>query len=152
MQKYKQGEGGFPQKRGWKEKEQRSFSEHSSKPFAGLRGPHPRLLSFHEESNQRRAKEEVSSLETPLRGKTAPLLSALSCFSVCGPENGQGPFSELFCRKVTLLGNFEKRSSLPLSAPLASKCQVLHLSFRVASSYVIVVTFLRAWGFKGGHT
>ena len=31
----------------------------------------PRLLSFHEESNQRRAKEEVSSLETPLRG-TSP--------------------------------------------------------------------------------
>ena len=31
----------------------------------------PGLLSFHEESNQRRAKEDVSSLETPLRG-TSP--------------------------------------------------------------------------------
>ena len=80
MQKYKQGEGGFPQKRGWKEKVQRSFSEHSSKPFAGLRGPHPRLLSFHEESNQRRAKEEVSSLETPLRG-TSPRELRLAKFS-----------------------------------------------------------------------
>ena len=67
--------------------------------YAGLRSPHPRLLSFHEESNQRRAKEEVSSLETPPRGKTALLLSALPSFSVCGPENGQGPFSELRCNK-----------------------------------------------------
>ena len=40
------------------------------------------------------------------RGKTAPLFPALSCFFVCGPENGQSPFSELFCRKVTPLGNF----------------------------------------------
>ena len=41
------------------------------KNFAGLRSPYPRLLSFHEESNQRRAKEEVSSLDSPLRG-TSP--------------------------------------------------------------------------------
>ena len=82
------------------EKEQGSFSELSAKMIAGLRSPRPRLLSFHEESNQRRAKEEVSSLETPLRGKTAPLLSALSRFSVCGPENVQSPFSVLLRRKI----------------------------------------------------
>ena len=75
------------------------------------------------------SKEETSSLETPLRGKTAPLLLALSCFSVCGPENGLCPFSELFCRKVTSLGNFAKRSSLPLSAPAAEGCQILAYHF-----------------------
>ena len=35
------------------------------------------------------------------KGKTAPLLSVLPYFFVCSPENGQSPFSELFCRKVT---------------------------------------------------
>ena len=70
----------------------------------------PGLLSFHEESNQRRAKEDVSSLETPLRGKTAPMPSARSEFFVCGPENGRSPFSELL------------QSSLPLSVPIAGKC------------------------------
>src|SRR5699024_12065075 len=57
------------------EKEQRSFScphhlklDFAESPSAGLRGPHPRLLSFHEESNQSRAKEEVSSLDSPPRG------------------------------------------------------------------------------------
>ena len=34
------------------------------------------------------------------RGKTAPLLSTLSYFSVCGPENGQSPFSKLFARTL----------------------------------------------------
>ena len=56
-------------------------------PFAGLLSPRPRLLSSRKESNQRFAKEEVSSLDFPLRGKTAPLLSALPYFFVCGPEN-----------------------------------------------------------------
>ena len=59
----------------------------------GLRSPDPRFLSFLKERNQRFAKEEVSSLETPL-------LPAVSCFSVCGPENGQSPFFELFARTL----------------------------------------------------
>ena len=46
------------------------------KNLAGLLSPRPRFLSCRKERNQRFAKEEVSSLETPLRGKTAPLLSA----------------------------------------------------------------------------
>ena len=129
------------------EKEQRSFSclyylkcdfAESGSPYknvAGLLSPRPRFLSSRKERNQRFAKEEVSSLETPLRGKTAPLLPAFSCFSVCGPENGQSPFSELFCRKVTSLGNFAKRSSLPLSAPAAGGCQVLHLSLRTVECF-----------------
>ena len=50
------------------EKERRSFSELSAKPFAGLLSPRPRFLSCRKERNQRFAKEEVSSLETPLRG------------------------------------------------------------------------------------
>src|SRR5699024_1600140 len=89
------------------------------KNIAGLRDPRPRLLSFHEESNQRRAKEEVSSLDSPPRG-----------------------FSPRELRK---------RSSLPLSAPAAGECQVLHLPLRAASGYVVVVAFLRTWGFKGGQ-
>ena len=47
------------------------FFELSAKMIAGFRSPHLRLLSFRKESNQRFAKEEVSSLETPLRG-TSP--------------------------------------------------------------------------------
>ena len=39
--------------------------------FAGLLSPRPRFLSSRKERNQRFAKEEVSSLETPLRG-TSP--------------------------------------------------------------------------------
>ena len=34
------------------------------------------------------------------RGKTAPLLSALSYFFMCGPENGQSPFSKLSARTL----------------------------------------------------
>ena len=37
-------------------------------PICGATRSTPRLLSFHEESNQRRAKEEVSSLDSPPRG------------------------------------------------------------------------------------
>ena len=106
-----------------------SCRDHPTKSICGAPRSTPRLLSFHEESNQRRAKEEVSSLDSPPRGKTAPLLPALSCFSVCGPENGQSPFSELFCRKVTSLGNFALQSSLPLSAPAAEGCQILAYHF-----------------------
>ena len=82
------------------EKEQGSFSEHCAKMIAGLRSPHPRFLSSRKERNQRFAKEEVSSLETPLRG-TSPR-------------------------------ELRKRSSLPLSAPPARRCQVLHLPLRAA--------------------
>ena len=49
----------------------------------------PGLLSFHEESNQRRAKEDVSSLETPLRG-TSP--RELCCAKLSPPvcsDSGQ---------------------------------------------------------------
>ena len=83
------------------------------------------------------------------KGKTAPLLPALSCFFACGPENGQSPFSELFCRKVTPLGNFAKRSSLPLSAPIISKCQILHLLLRAVSGHVVAVAFLEDRVSKG---
>ena len=41
------------------------------KNLAGLLSPRPRFLSCRKERNQRFAKEEVSSLETPLRG-TSP--------------------------------------------------------------------------------
>ena len=50
------------------EKERCSFSEHSSKPFAGFRSPRPRFLSSRKERNQRFAKEEVSSLDSSPRG------------------------------------------------------------------------------------
>ena len=67
------------------EKERCSFSELSSKPFVGLRSPHPRLLSFHEESNQRRAKEEASSLETPFRGFSPRELRKRSSLPLSAP-------------------------------------------------------------------
>ena len=47
------------------------------------------------------------------------------------------------------LGNFALRSSLPLTAPAAGECQVLHLSLRAVSSYVVAVTFLGV-GFQKG--
>ena len=81
--------------------------------LAGLRGPHPRFLSSRKERNQRFAKEEVSSLDSPLRGKTAPLLSVLPYFFVCGPENGQGPFSELRCNKDTPSGTSQSEVLSP---------------------------------------
>ena len=105
---------------------------------AGLRSPHPRLLSFH---------EERPHLWFP----------ALSYFSVCGPENGLCPFSKLFVRTLRAysarargsflvekkgtkdspkrryplwiflqgdspLGNFAKRSSFPLSSSAVRGC------------------------------
>ena len=88
------------------------------KNVAGLLSPRPRFLSSRKERNQRFAKEEVSSLETPLRG-TSPR-------------------------------ELRKRSSLPLSAPPASKCQVLHLLLRKVSGYIVADSFLGAWGFKRG--
>ena len=48
-----------------------AFFQLSAKTICGAPRSTPRLLSFHEESNQRRAKEEVSSLDSPLRG-TSP--------------------------------------------------------------------------------
>src|SRR5699024_9512652 len=92
------------------EKERRSFSELFIRSIAGLLSPHPRFLSCRKERNQRFAKEEVSSLDSPLRG-TSPR-------------------------------ELRKRSSLPLSAPLASKCQVLHLLLRAARGYVVAVSTL----------
>ena len=66
------------------------------KNFAGLRSPYPRLLSFHEESNQRRAKEEVSSLETPLRGR--PHLCFLRCHTfLCAVPRMDKVHSPNFC-------------------------------------------------------
>ena len=47
------------------------------KDVAGLLSPRPRFLSCRKERNQRFAKEEVSSLETPLRGR--PHLCFLRC-------------------------------------------------------------------------
>ena len=52
-------------------------------------------------------------METPLRGKTAPLLSVLPYFFVCGPENGQGPFSELRCNKHTPSGTSQSEVLSP---------------------------------------
>ena len=95
-----------------------AFFQLSAKTICGAPRSTPRLLSFHEESNQRRAKEEVSSLDSPLRG-TSPR-------------------------------ELRKRSSLPLSAPPASKCQVLHLLLRKVSGYIVANSFLGAWGFKRG--
>ena len=53
-------------------------------------------------------------METPPRGKTAPLLSALSRFSVCGPENGQSPFSVLLRRKILPRELCEAKFSPPI--------------------------------------
>ena len=47
------------------------------------------------------------------------------------------------------LGNFARRSSLPLTAPAAGEFQVLHLSLRAVSSYVVAMTFLGV-GFQKG--
>ena len=53
-------------------------------------------------------------MDSPLRGKTAPLLSALSRFSVCGPENGQSPFSVLLRRKILPRELCEAKFSPPI--------------------------------------
>ncbi len=55
----------------------------------------PGLLSSREESNQRRAKEEVSSLETPLRGRPHPYFSCYLAFLCAVPRMKQVSFSEL---------------------------------------------------------
>ena len=52
-------------------------------------------------------------MDSSLRGKTAPLLSVLPYFFVCGPENGQGPFSELRCNKDTPSGTSQSEVLSP---------------------------------------
>ncbi len=104
------------------------------KDVAGLLSPRPRFLSCRKERNQRFAKEEVSSLETPLRGKTAPLLSALSYFSVCGPENGQSPFSKLLRRKILSPPDCSASRRMSGIAPTTSGSKRLrHLCFSLGS-------------------
>ena len=83
----------------WTKSILRTFCETS---FAGrflqeqcrLAQPAPRLLSFHEESNQRRAKEEVSSLDSPLRG-TSPRELRKAKFSppVCSASKQMSGFA-----------------------------------------------------------
>ena len=52
-------------------------------------------------------------MDSPLRGKTAPLLSALPYFFVCGPENGQSPFSELLHHNATPSGTSQSEVLSP---------------------------------------
>ena len=53
--------------------------------FAGLLSPRPRFLSSRKERNQRFAKEEVSSLETPLRGTSPRELRRRSSLPLSAP-------------------------------------------------------------------
>ena len=55
-------------------------SDFAESPSAGLLSPRPRFLSSRKERNQRFAKEEVSSLDSPLRG-TSPRELRLAKFS-----------------------------------------------------------------------
>src|SRR5699024_9375643 len=83
------------------EKEQRSFScphhlklDFAESPSAGLLSPRPRFLSSRKERNQRFAKEEVSSLDSPLRG-TSPRELRLAKFSppVCSASRRMSGFA-----------------------------------------------------------
>ena len=96
------------------EKERCSFSELCAKMIAGLRSPRPRLLSFHEESNQRRAKEEVSSLETPLRGR--PHLCFLHCpaFLCAVPRMGKAHSPNFSAEKLLPSGTSQAKFSPPV--------------------------------------
>ena len=71
------------------------------KDVAGLLGPRPRFLSSRKERNQRFAKEEVSSLESSLRGKTALCFLHYPTFLCAVPRMKQVSFSELFHNKDT---------------------------------------------------
>ena len=107
------------------EKEQRSFScphhlklDFAESSSAGLLSPRPRFLSSRKERNQRFAKEEVSSLDSPLRG-FSPRELRLAKFSppVCSANkqmSGIAPAtsgSRRLCRYP--------------SAPIAGGCPIL---------------------------
>ena len=78
----------------------RTFSflrEPSCKDDCGLTQPAPEV-PFLSKRKEPKIRQRGSVLfGNTSEGKTAPLLSALPYFFVCGPENGQSPFSELFC-------------------------------------------------------
>ena len=135
------------------------------KSIAGLRSPHPRLLPFHEERSHlcllrcqtflcavpRMGKAHSPSfLQEPLRACSA---RARGSFLVEKKGTKDSPKRKFPLWNLLLgdspLGNFARRSSLPLTAPAAGECQVLHLSLRAVSSYVVAVTFLGV-GFQKG--
>ena len=79
-------------------------------------------------------------METPLKGKTAPLLSALSCFSVCGLENGQSPFSELLHNKDTPSGTSQSEVLSPCL--LRQKANVRFCSYLFGQQVITSLRFL----------
>ena len=83
------------------------------KDVAGLLSPRPRFLSCRKERNQRFAKEEVSSLETPLRG-TSPRELRLAKFSppVCSAS-----------RRMSGIAPTTSSSRVPLSNALTADMQ-----------------------------
>ena len=83
------------------------------KDVAGLLSPRPRFLSCRKERNQRFAKEEVSSLETPLRG-TSPRELRLAKFSppVCSAS-----------RRMSGIAPTTSGSRVPLSNALTADMQ-----------------------------
>ena len=110
--------------------------------FAGLRALH--CGDFLAKRKEPKIRQGNSS-----GGKAAPLLSAFSCFSVCGPENGQSPFSAL-CVQQHFLGNFALRSSLPPSL-LRQQEDVRSCSYPLGElgSYVVAASALRVGDQRG---
>ena len=53
---------------------------------------------------------------------------------MCGPENGQSPFSELFCRKVTPFGNFASEVLSPYL--LRQQANVMYCTFHFGQQVV----------------
>ena len=80
----------------------------------------PRLLSFRKESNQRFAKEEVSSLETPLRG-TSPRELRLAKFSppICSASKQISGFASTTSGSRVLLSSVPSADTVGFQKGLA---------------------------------
>ena len=90
-------------------------------------------------------------METPLRGKTAPLLSVLPYFFVCGPENGQGPFSELRCNKDTPSGTSQGEVLSPCLLRWQANARFCTCHFGQQSTFVERTRYRYSGGSKGGR-
>ena len=84
-----------------------------AEPICGAARSTPRLLSFHEESNQRRAKEEVSSLDSPPRGR--PHLCFLRCpaFLCAVPRMGKAHSPNFSAEKLLPSGTSQSEVLSP---------------------------------------
>ena len=131
-----------------------------------LRAPHRDYFPF---TRKDRTSDFCVALLTCVRSRewALPILPAF-CKNLCGltqpapevpffskrkePKIRQrgGTLFGFFSGGAHPLGNFAKRSSLPLSAPPVGGYQVLHLLLRRVSGYVVAVTLLGEWGFKRG--